>query len=378
MRTHSMSGRSRASILGIAGLVASVSAVTGGGLTAAAASNASIQGSISAVAVPGGVHIEQLSAGSDGKLWFVTPQSQLGAISASGQATLTGVVLPHGNVPAVIAGAGPEGVWSYGNNDTATFSRGVCVLTLVTPDDTVHPVTLPSVAAQSFCGGAAVDTSGNLWASLSDQCGTGTCGQRVSFVVKVTPAGAVTLLPPPGPGKRSGPVTLASDGAIWALGGYPSQVLGRYTASGATTGIEVPPGALTGLLARPDGTFWGWKVIFCSGQNPPFCLRVSQFSAGGTSRLVFIFPVGISLSSADQLAVDAGGALWEAGAERSGPSRFFRMNGDGTVDRSAAFPTAGGSMLHDDGTLALTGAGTMWSSAETGSGAEYVVRFQPL
>jgi hypothetical protein len=154
-------------------------------------------------------------------------------------------------------------------------------------------------------------------------------------------------------------------------------VLGRYTASGSTTGIEVPTGALTGLLARPDGTFWGWKVIFCSVQNPPFCLRVSQLSAGGSSE-VFIFPVGISLTSADQLAVDAGDALWEAGVERSGPSRFFRMNGDGSVDRSAAFPTAGGSMLHDDGTLALTGAGTMWSSAETSSGAEYLVRFQPV
>jgi len=378
MRTHSMSVRSRATIVAVAGLVASVSAVTGGGLTASAASNAGIQGSLSAFAVPGGVHIEQLSAGSDGKLWFVTPQSQLGSISASGQATLTGAVLPHGSVPAVIAGAGLEGVWSYGNYDTATFTRGACVLALVTPDGTVHPVSLPSVAAQSVCGGAAVDTSGNLWASLSDQCGTFTCGQRVSFVVKVTHAGVVTLLPPPGPGKRSGPVTLASDGSIWALGGYPSQVFGHYTASGSTTGIEVPTGALTGLLARPDGTFWGWKVIFCSGQNPPFCLRVSQFSAGGNSRVVFIFPVGISLSSADQLAVDAGGALWEAGAERSGPSRFFRMNGDGTVDRSAAFPTAGASMLHDDGTLALTGAGTMWSSAETGSGAEYLVRFQPV
>ncbi len=378
MRTHSMSGRSRALVFGMAGAVASVSAVTGGSLTAAAQTNTSILGSLSVIAVPGSFHIEQLSTGSDGKLWFVTPQSQLGAVSPSGQATLTGVVLPHGNVPAVIAGAGPEGVWSYGNNDTVTYSRGTCVLALVTPNDVVHPITLPSVAAQSYCGGAATDTSGNLWVSLSDQCGNGTCGQRVSFVVEVTPAGAVTLLPPPGPGKRSGPVTLASDGAIWALGGYPSQLLGRYTASGSSTGIQVPTGALTGLLARPDGTFWGWKPIFCSGQTPPFCLRVTQFSPGGTSRLVFIFPVGISVSGADQLAAGAGGSLWEAGAERTGPARFFRMNGDGTIDRSAAFPTVGGSVLHDDGTLALIGTGAVWSSAGTSSGAEYLVRFQPV
>jgi streptogramin lyase len=378
MRVRSMSGGSRALIFGMASAVATVSAVTGGSLTAAAESNASIPGSLSVVAVPGSFHLQQLSTGTDGKLWFVTPQSQLGAISASGQATLTGVVLPHGNVPAVIAGAGPEGVWSYGNNDTITYSRGTCVLALVTPTNVVHMVTLPSVAAQSYCGGAATDTSGNLWVSLSDQCGQDTCGQRVSFVVEVTPAGVVTLLPPPGPGKRAGPVTLASDGAIWALGGYPSQLLGRYTASGSSLGIQIPTGALTGLLARPDGTFWGWKVIFCSGQTLPFCLRVTQFSPGGTSRQVFIFPVGVSVSGADQLALDSEGSLWEAGAERTGPDRFFRMNGNGTVDRSAAFPTVAGSVLHDDGTLAVTGAGTLWSSAETTSGAEYLVRFQPV
>jgi len=100
MRVRSMSGGSRALIFGMASAVATVSAVTGGSLTAAAESNASIPGSLSVVAVPGSFHLQQLSTGTDGKLWFVTPQSQLGAISASGQATLTGVVLPHGNVPA--------------------------------------------------------------------------------------------------------------------------------------------------------------------------------------------------------------------------------------------------------------------------------------
>lgn len=374
MRTHSLSSRTRAIACGAAAAVASVSAVTGGSLTAAAQANAAIPGSLSVFAVSGTFHFQQLSVGSDGKLWFVTPQSQLGTISTTGQAALTGVVLPHGNIPAVVAGAGPEGVWSFGdNNATAT-----CVLALVTPDKVVHTVTLPSVAAQGYCGGAAADRSGNLWVSLSDQCGSLTCGHRVSFVVEITPALVVTLFPPPGPGKRSGPVTLASDGAIWALGGYPSQLLGRYTPSGSSIGITIPTGALTGLLARPDGTFWGRATIFCSGAVPPFCLRVTLFSPGGSTRLVFIFPVGINLSGPDQLGVGSDGSLWRAGRERTQPDRFFRMNGNGTIDRSAAFPTEGGAPLSDDGTLALTATGPIWSSARTSSGAEYLVRFQPV
>jgi len=377
MRMHSLSTGSRRAVCVTVTVVATVSAVTGGGLTAAAATNSGIQGSLSVVAVPGAFHFQQLSVGSDGKLWFVTPQSQLGTITTTGQAALTSVVLPHGNVPAVIAGAGPEGVWSYGNNDTATYSRGVCALSLVTPDNVVHPVTLPTVAAQSFCGGAAADRSGNLWVSLSDQCGSYTCGQRVSFVAEITPALAVTLLPPPAPGVRAAPVALASDGAIWALGGYRHQQLGRYTASGSTTGIQIPTAQLTGMLTRPDGTFWGWRPILCIGQTSEFCLSVSSFKAGGTAGPFYLFPVGVNLNGPDQLGVGPDGSLWQAGGERSEPDRFFRMNANGTIDRSAAFPAAGGSALRDDGTVALTGTGVIWSSAESSSGAEYLVRFQP-
>ncbi len=378
MRMHSLSSRSRAVACGTAAVLASVSAVAGSSVTAAAHTNAGVQGSLSVFAVPGTFGIQQLSTGSDGKLWFVTPQSQLGTISTSGQAALTGVVLPHGNVSAVIAGAGPEGVWSYGQNDTAIYSKGSCVLDLVTSDKVVHPVTLPTVAAQSSCGGAAADASGDLWVSLSNQCGSRTCGQRVSFVVEVTPALVVTLYPPPAPGVRAGPVALASDGAIWVLGGYPSQHLGRYTTSGSSTGIQIPTGELTGMLARPDGTFWGWRPILCIGQTSLFCLRVTGFTAGGATRSTYLFPVGINLNGPDQLGVSTDGSLWRAGRERSEPDRFFRMNANGTIDRSAAFPTVGGSLLASDGTLAITGSGAIWSSAQSSSGAEYLVRFQPV
>src|SRR5579862_7225430 len=378
MRLHSLPRRSRAVVCATAAALTACSALAGTSLSAHAQADSSIRGSFSVYAVPASVHIQQLAEGSDGKLWFVTPESQLGTISSGGQAALTGEVPPHGNVPAVIAGAGPEGVWSYGQDDTSIYSKGSCALDLVTSNGVVHAVTLPSVAAQSRCGGAAVDENGNLWVSLSDQCGSYTCGRRVSFVVEVTPALAVTLLPPPGAGVRAGPVALASDGAIWVLGGYRYQQLGKYTSSGATTGIQLPTSILTGMLSRPDGSFWGWRVILCTGQTTIFCLRVSRFSAGGSTATSYLYPVGINLNGPDQLAVSADGSLWQAGRERTEPCRFFRMTSDGTIDRSAAFPAVAGSSLVDDGTLALTDSGAMWSSARSSSGAEYLVRFAPV
>jgi hypothetical protein len=84
------------------------------------------------------------------------------------------------------------------------------------------------------------------------------------------------------------------------------------------------------------------------------------------------------LNGPQQLAVGSDGSLWLAGRERSDPSRFFQMTTNGTINRSAAFPTAGGSALRDDGTLALTASGALWSSAESSSGAEYLVRFTPV
>ncbi len=377
MRLHALSNRSRAAVCTTAAVLTASSALAGTSLTAAAQANSGIQGSLSVFAVPGTIHFQQLTVASDGKLWFVTPQSQLGSISSGGKATKTGVVLPHGDTPAVIAGAGPEGVWSYGQDDTGIYSTGTCALDLVASDNVVHSVTLPSIAAPSECGGAAVDESGNLWVTLSNLCGSYTCGRRVSFVAEVSPALVVTLFSPARPGARPGPVALASDGAIWAVGGYRYQELGRYTASGASTGIQIPTGELTGMLARPDGSFWGWRPVLCIGQNPEFCLRVSRFSAGATTSSSYLYPVGINLNGPQQLAVGSDGSLWLAGRERSDPARFFQMTTNGTIDRSAAFPTVGGSALRDDGTLALTASGALWSSAQSSSGAEFLVRFAP-
>jgi hypothetical protein len=342
-----------------------------------ASSNAAVQGKLQAFAVSGSYQIAQLFSGSDGQLWFATTHSRLGEISSTGQATLTATTLPHGAIPAVIAGAGPEGVWSYGNEDTSSFSAGACAITLVTSGGVVEPVMLPSIAAPSGCGGAAADAGGNLWVSLGDPCGAFSCGRRVSFVAEITPGRVVTLFPPVRPGVRTGPVTLGTDGAIWTIGGTNDETMGRYTTSGVTTGIQIPGDDLMALLPSSGGSFWVAKPILCIGQPTSICLRIERFAPGATTANGYIFPVAVNLGGAHQLGVDSTGSLWEAGGERSEPDRFFRMNADGTIDRSAAFPVGGGSTLHADGTLAVNADGAMWASARTASGHEYLVRFVP-
>jgi streptogramin lyase len=378
MQVKSMSRGMRASIvcLSVAGTLVAATAASASPVFAA--SNAAVQGQLQTFAVSGSYTIAQLFAGSDGQLWFATTHSQLGEITSSGAATLTSTVLPHGAVPAVIAGAGPEGVWSYGNEDTAIFSGGACGITLVTPGGVIEPITLPAIAAPSGCGGAAADASGNLWVSLGNPCGAFSCSRRVSFVAEITPSGAVTLFPPVRPGARTGPVTLGTDGAIWTIGGSVTETMGRYTTTGNTTGMQIPAGSdLIALLPSSGGTFWAAKPILCIGQTTAICLRVDRFAPGASTASFYLFPVGVDLDGSHQLGVDTAGSLWEAGGERSEPDRFFKMTADGTIDRSAAFPAPGGTSLHDDGTVAVNLDGTIWTSAHTSAGHEYLVRFAP-
>lgn len=63
-----------------------------------------------------------------------------------------------------------------------------------------------------------------------------------------------------------------------------------------------------------------------------------------------------------------------AGRERSDPARFFQMTTNGTIDRSAAFPLAGGSALRDHGTLALTASGALWCHTAVAEACSVVMR----
>jgi streptogramin lyase len=364
--------------LSSAAIVAAVVALAGAN-GASASTEATIQGAISATPVTGGVTPIQLLAGTDAGLWFVTAQSALGQISASGAATLTGVTLPSGNVPATLAGAGTEGVWSYANTIDGPNSVNACTVTLVKPDDTLFVPSLPKAVTGHYCGGATADADGNLWISFRESAGSD-CQCRAGLVAEITPAGHVTFFDPVSPGAAPNQVTLGSDGAIWVLEGQRGAFLGKYTSNTTPTGFSTFMSRASGIWARPDGRIWIARTTF-NCRNA--CQTVFLDTPGGSGSPFRIFPVataattGLSSAEQNQLAESPDGSLWIAGFENPGVNRFFRMDASGAIDRSSALPTgSSGSQLTADGPVAVTTNGVVWAVANDGP-TSYVVRFAP-
>ena len=306
----------------------------------------------------------QLLVGTDGRLWFVTSQSRLGLISSTGQITLLPVTLPHGNVTAALVGAGPEGVWAYGDRTGTTPS---CTVSLTNTGGVMTQRTLTHPAG-SLCYGGARDTSGNGWFSIHGaQTGSG-----VSRMVRLSQAGQVTTILPDRAGARPGAVALGSDGAIWALE-FDNHSYGRYTATAPATtvsigGSETPPypGSIFfgvnphQLLPRADGTFWllGFNVI-------------SSDPAEWSVRYLF--------EGHESGATTPDGALWSVFSDRTGPpaERMVRMDVTGRFDRSATLPAGTqGAPMATTGPIAATPDGSIWTVTSDGTNM-YVLRYQP-
>jgi hypothetical protein len=366
-------------VVGVAAGAVVASVAAAGGIPALAAATPTIPGTLTAIPVNESYQIDQLFPGADGQMWFVTPESQLGEISASGQPTLTDITLPHGTSPARIAAAGPEGVWTYSDTYRNQSPTAGCSIGLVTPDGTVHDMALPAgpVRNQSVCGGAAADASGNLWISLaSDSCFTDPC--RVAVIAEMTPAGKVTTFAPSRPGARPSAMALGSNGAMLILEGFRDQAMVSYTSAGETSsvGIYARPWA-SSLVALPDGMFWVqiknvW-VLYDS---------VTETFGGYRTLADYANPYAEEYTLPRQTGVDADGALWQAGQmgrPGTGVNRFFRLSTGLTITRTRAFPpSADGSQLLANGALAVSTTGDVWAAAISGTGATYLVRFQPL
>jgi autotransporter-associated beta strand protein len=345
-------------------LCASVMAAVGGTPARASTPAPAVTGGFSVFPVATATAPVQLLVGTDGRQWFVTAQSQLGLISSTGQITLLPLTLPHGNVTAALVGAGPEGVWAYGNTTGTTPS---CTVSLTNTGGVITQRTLTHPAA-SLCYGGARDASGNGWFSIHGaQTGSG-----VSRMVRLSQTGQVTTILPDRAGARPGAVALGSDGAIWALE-FDNHSYGRYTATAPATtvsigGSETPPypGSIFfgvnphQLLPRADGTFWllGYNVIL---------------SDPGKWLVRYLF------EGHEFGATTPDGALWSVFSDRAGPpaERMVRMDVTGRFDRSATLPagTTGAPMM-STGPIAATPDGSIWTVTSDGANT-YVVRYQP-
>ncbi len=384
MHTSGSLSRCRRAVVPLLGTAAVVSGLVVQPSAASASTDAALHGALAVFPIPSGATPVQLFTGSDGRTWFVTAQSHLGEIRGAGNATLTGVTLPQGNdfgttTPAVIAAAGPEGVWSYAATVGGSQGPNGCVITLVKSGGGMMQPRLPSSLSDFSCTGAAADRSGNLWISMVSGKFYSQCKCRVARVVEVTTNGNVSLYAPIRPGGQGLSVALGSDGAIWVLEGYDNQQLARYSASGASTPFSLASCCTwDSLLARPDGSFWLLREVLCVGLNQPFCLRVEWAVPGGTSSGRYIFPVSDPSGGSFRYrtAVAPDGSLWEAGRQSTGPTRLFRLDGNGQIDRSAGITSPAGTALQATGPITVTPAGTVWAVAATGHSA-FLVRYRP-
>jgi autotransporter-associated beta strand protein len=329
-------------------------------------SDAPISGAFTVTAVSAALAPTQLITGTDGSLWFLNSQSELGTISADGAASLAGVTFPHASDPAQLVSAGPEGEWAYANG---AAPGGGCMVALAEPGGHLlerilnHPV-------NPQCNGAARDLDGDLWVSLH--------GGPSSAMSEITPAGLVTPVRAPLTAARPGAVALGSDGAIWTVeraGEY-----GRFVPGGAATTVSIFDGSGTPpipgspyygvavdrswFLPRPDGTFWLVDRNAALSDPDEWYIRFHLDDAETK-------PV-----------VTSDGALWDIAAPTpdmgNQPERIQRLDQWGVDDRSTALPTSprNGAPLTATGPLALTPDGSLWFVASDG-GADFVVRYVP-
>ncbi len=326
------------------------------------AAAAPVGGGFTVTAVSPGAVPVQLVTGTDGRVWFLTAQSELGVLDPSGVPTLAGAAFPHGTQPATLVSAGPEGAWAYANG---AGPGGGCVVALAGPGRHVlerilhHPV-------NPICNGGARDPSGDLWVSLH--------GGPSSAMAKITAAGVVTVVRPALTAARPRAVTLGSDGAIWAFErafNYGRSVPGGPVTTVPILGPDVPPipGApffgvrLNNLLPRPDGTFW---VV---GGNAALSLPghwLIRFNLGRTASLPAVTPDG---------------ALWtitSAAGLGSPGQRLQRLDEWGVHDRTAVLPVSprNGAALTTTGSLAAQPDGSLWTVASDGA-ADFTVHYLP-
>jgi len=314
-----------------------------------------ITGGFTLTAVSGNAVPTQLVTGTNGTVWFLNAKSQLGTISSSGQATLTGVTFPSG---ATLVSAGPEGEWAFAN---AGLYTGPCTVALAEPGGHVLE-RVPGHPPDAYCDGGARDNDGDLWVTLN--------GHGSNGLAEITPAGVITVTY----AVVVGSVALGSDGAMWTfVRGYqfgrfvPGQppTLSKIFADGTPPVTGSPYGGVryfrSALLARPDGTFW-----LASGE-------ATVISSPGNWYDRFDFS-GYSVD-----AVTPDGALWSVGL---GPSdtvqRVQRLDNWGVIDRSASLPTNpnNGKQLHTAAPLTALPDGSIVFIATDGS-ANFVVHYVP-
>jgi virginiamycin B lyase len=175
-----------------------------------------------------------ITSGSDGNIWFeATGGGLLGRITPTG--VLTVFNEPYSPAYRGLT-SGPNGnLWATGNNTIWEFNTAGQLV-----------ADFPASGSPYFM---TVGPDGNLWYDEN----------AASNIGRITPQGAVTEFPIPGPNSSAGPPIAGPDGNIW-FGEYPNKI-GEVVLNPASA-ISIQGGALSGTgTINADVTNGGGQVI---------------------------------------------------------------------------------------------------------------------
>lgn len=258
------------------------------GLTISAPLHAQIPGAtITPLFVQGAGAVPRITAGPDGKIWFIDEgRKVVGTLSISGSTATqtTYPILPKLPPGQPLLGfaraiaAGPDAVWFVVQGCTSlSCINSTADLGKITADGTMTIV--PITGANNPAGGMVVAPDGNIWytdnankalirvtpqgtATLFSTHGNPTqwlvAGpdnaiwfSELGFIGRMTTGGSLTEFPVTG----AGALAFGSDGNVWYSAA--TDQVGRLTPSGQQTLYPLPEKAYIGGLANgPDGAIW--------------------------------------------------------------------------------------------------------------------------
>lgn len=242
---------------------------------------------------------------------------------------------------ALVAGADGNLWWVDGNSDAVgrTTPRGVTTAFRIPGG--VQPRT-ELVAAPD----------GSLWGATMN-----------NRLLHITMTGAITVVDVPASVQWNGPyhLTMASDGALWYVGGGSSQGLYRRDPTGTTTTYQPQGSNPVSLTWGPDGALWFGETV-SGGQSiarfDPATSTVTHYAVPGPPD--FIGPL-----------VVAGGDLWFGENTRG---KVGRITPQGALTEFA-LPRYGGQQLTVRTAMIVGRDGALWAAAaQAGVASPVLVR----
>ncbi len=215
----------------------------------------------------------EIVAGPDGNLWFGTGGCFVFEPGGIGRITPAGVItmfdkgeLPNGGAPGNLV-AGPDGnLWFTVSGPVHNGTSGTGAIGRITPSGTITLFGKGLPAGTQLYGGLLVGPNRDLWFTADTASG--------AAIGQVTPSGKITLFTKGLPlGSLATAIVLGPGGNLWFTlsTGYGNtgtttgtNAIGRITPSGAITlftkglppGGEFSPAQLSSVVLGPDGNLW--------------------------------------------------------------------------------------------------------------------------